>query len=286
MTYGLTELPPGWAVAFALVLGLVVGSFLNVVILRLPRMMELAWEREARAVLGQPGEKDAPQARYDLWRPGSHCPHCGRGVRPLENIPLLGFLWLRARCPGCGGRISWQYPAVELLTGLLFALVVWHFGPGLDAVFALAFTAILMAAAGIDARTQLLPDSLTLPLLWLGLLANLGEQFAALDAAVLGAVAGYLSLWLVYHAFRLLTGKEGMGHGDFKLLAALGAWMGWQALPFVLLLASLAGAAVGITLILLRGRDRNLPIPFGPYLAGAGFLALLWGDASMRWYLG
>ncbi|WP_025367580.1 prepilin peptidase [Thioalkalivibrio paradoxus] len=278
-----TEVPAAWAIPAVAVLGLIVGSFLNVVIHRLPRMMQREWEHEARAILEQPEAPESP--RYDLWWPRSQCPHCGRAIRARENIPVLSFLLLRARCPGCGGRISWQYPLVELLTAALFAVTVWQLGVGIAGLAALALTGVLIAAAGVDARTTLLPDQLTLPLLWLGLVANLFGLFTDLESAVIGAVAGYLALWAVYHGFRLLTGKEGMGFGDFKLLAALGAWLGWQALPLILLLASLAGAIVGIALILLRGRDRNVPIPFGPYLAAAGWLALIWGDTLIAAYL-
>jgi leader peptidase (prepilin peptidase) / N-methyltransferase len=273
-----------WAVPLAALAGLMIGSFLNVVIHRLPLMMQREWEQEARAVLEQPAP-DAEPRRYDLWWPRSQCPQCSREIRARENIPVLSFLLLRGRCPGCATRISWQYPLVEMLTAVLFAATIWHFGATAAGLAALLFTGFLVAAAGIDARTTLLPDQLTLPLLWLGLAANHFGLFTDLESAVIGAMAGYLSLWLVYHGFRLLTGKEGMGYGDFKLLAALGAWLGWQALPMILLLASLVGAIVGITLILARGRDRDIPIPFGPYLAAAGWLALIWGDALLALYL-
>ncbi|HSM26955.1 MAG TPA: A24 family peptidase [Thioalkalivibrio sp.] len=279
------ELAPAWAIIpLAAVFGLLIGSFLNVVIHRLPRMMESEWEHEARRLL-EPDREHPESTRYDLWSPRSQCPHCERPIRPHENVPVLSFLLLRGRCPGCGRHISWQYPAVELLTAALFAVAILHFGASTAGLAALALTAVLIAAAGIDARTTLLPDQLTLPLLWLGLITNYFGLFTDLESAVLGAVVGYLSLWLVYHAFRLATGKEGMGYGDFKLLAALGAWLGWQALPMILLLASLVGAIVGIALILLRGRDRNIPIPFGPYLAAAGWLVLLWGDSLITVYL-
>ncbi len=277
--------PTAWMIAIAGLFGLIIGSFLNVVIHRLPRMMEQAWEQEARAVLDPTLSAPAPAPRFDLWWPGSACPHCARPIRAHENIPLFSYLLLRGRCPGCSQRISWQYPLVELLTAVLFAVCIAHFGVTIGGVAALAFTGVLVAAAGIDARTTLLPDQLTLPLLWLGLAVNSFGVFTDLESAVIGAMAGYLSLWLVYQGFRLLTGKEGMGYGDFKLLAALGAWLGWQALPMILLLASLVGAVVGITLILLRGRDRNVPIPFGPYLAAAGWLALIGGDRLLAVYL-
>ncbi|WP_018939034.1 MULTISPECIES: A24 family peptidase [unclassified Thioalkalivibrio] len=272
----------GWALPVAGVFGLLIGSFLNVVIARLPVMLEREWETEARAILEHAPNDE--RERFDLIRPRSRCPQCQRPIRALENVPILSFLFLRGRCPGCGTRISWQYPAVEALTALLFVVTVWHLGPGSAGLLALVFTAVLIAASGIDARTTLLPDQLTLPLLWLGLLVNIPGTFTDLQSAVIGAAAGYLTLWLIFHGFRLLTGKEGMGFGDFKLLAALGAWLGWQALPVILLLASLVGAVVGIALILLRGRDRNIPIPFGPYLAAAGWLALIWGDELLALY--
>lgn len=278
------EAASGWIIPSAILFGLVVGSFLNVVIHRLPIMMHREWEQEARAVLDLPPATEQPD-RYDLWWPRSQCPACDRPIRAHENIPVLSFILLRGRCPGCATRISWQYPAVELLTALLFAITVWHFGPTPAGLAALLFTGILIAAAGIDARTTLLPDQLTLPLLWFGLACNYFGLFTDLESAVLGAIAGYLSLWTIYHGYRLLTGKEGMGFGDFKLLAALGAWLGWQALPAILLLASLVGAVVGISLILLRGRDRNIPIPFGPFLAAAGWMALIWGDFLETFYL-
>jgi leader peptidase (prepilin peptidase) / N-methyltransferase len=278
------EVVHAWALPLAAVFGLMIGSFLNVVIHRLPLMMQREWEQEARAVLEQSDPTGEPQ-RFDLWWPRSRCPECSREIRASENIPVLSFLLLRGRCPGCAAHISWQYPLVELLTAVLFTVTIWHFGPTAAGLAALLFTGVLVAASGIDARTTLLPDQLTLPLLWLGLAANHFGLFTDLESAVIGAMAGYLSLWLVYHGFRLLTGKEGMGYGDFKLLAAIGAWLGWQALPVVLLLASLVGAIVGIALILLRGRDRNIPIPFGPYLAAAGWLGLIWGDALLAFYL-
>ncbi len=278
------EAASGWIIAAAALFGLVVGSFLNVVIYRLPIMMQREWEQEARAVLDLPSP--SPQRdRYNLWWPRSRCPVCERPIKAHENIPILSFLFLRGRCPGCSTHISWQYPVVESVTALLFVVTAWHFGPTPTGLTALLFTGILIAAAGIDARTTLLPDQITLPLLWFGLACNYFGLFTDLESAVIGAIAGYLSLWTIYHGYRLLTGKEGMGFGDFKLLAALGAWLGWQALPAILLLASMVGAIVGIGLILLRGRDRNIPIPFGPFLAAAGWLALIWGDVLQTFYL-
>ena len=264
------------------VLGLVVGSFLNVVIHRLPRMMEREWRRQCAELEGRAAADDA---RYDLWWPPSSCPHCGHRLGILENIPLLSFFWLRGRCRACGAPIGVRYPLVEGLTALLSAFTAWHFGFGWPGGLALLLVWGLIALTFIDLDTQLLPDDLTLPLLWLGVLANVGGLFTDLSSSVIGAAAGYLSLWSVYWLFKLVTGREGMGHGDFKLLAALGAWLGWQKLPAILFLSSLAGAAVGITLIIAARQGRHTPIPFGPYLAGGGLAALYWGDALARFYL-
>ncbi len=273
------------------ILGLTVGSFLNVVIHRLPIMMKRAWADECREWLSADGEVPAGAAEgissepYNLVVPRSQCPNCQHKITALENIPVLSYLILRGRCAGCRAPISPQYPIIEALAGLLSLTVAWRFGYGGETFAALIFTWALIALAGIDFHTKLLPDSITLPVLWFGLLANMGGMFADLQSSVLGAVFGYLSLWTVYHVFRLVTGKEGMGHGDFKLLAMLGAWTGWQFLPLILLLSSVVGAAVGISLIVIRGRDRNIPLPFGPFLAVAGWIALLWGAEISRWYL-
>jgi leader peptidase (prepilin peptidase)/N-methyltransferase len=270
------------------ILGLIVGSFLNVVIHRVPLMLQRQWRSECRELLEleKSTSADANEtARFNLVVPGSHCPHCGHKIRAYENIPLLSYLVLGGKCSACGGRISLRYPAVELLSGLLALAVAWQFGFTVQTLSALIFTWTLIALSGIDIDHQLLPDNITLPLLWLGLSLSLGAVFVELREAVIGAAAGYLSLWLVYHAFRLLTGKEGMGYGDFKLFAVIGAWLGWAALPLVILLSSLVGAAVGLSLILLRGRDRSVPIPFGPYLAAAGWIAMLWGDRIVGTYL-
>ena len=258
----LSETP--WAfVLLAGILGLLVGSFLNVVIHRLPIMMERAWRTQC-----------------------SRCPHCGHAISALENIPIISYLWLRGRCAGCGKPISARYPLVELSTALLSGITAWHFGFGWAAGAALLLTWALIALTLIDYDHQLLPDDITLPFLWIGLLLSLYGVFTTNStSSIVGAVAGYLSLWSVYILFKWVTGKEGMGYGDFKLLAMLGAWMGWQALPVVIILSSVVGAAVGITLIIFRGRDKNIPIPFGPYLATAGWLALLWGhDITHRYF--
>ncbi len=271
---------------FSGLLGLVVGSFLNVVAHRLPAMMERAWRRECREWLAD--EEDAPpdeEAPLTLSHPPSRCPHCGHRITAKENIPVLSWLLLRGRCAGCGQAISPRYPLVEAMTALLSVAVAWHFGVTWQTAAGLGFTWALIALTLIDFDVQLLPDSITQPLLWAGLLLTLAPLFATPRDAILGAVAGYLSLWSVFQAFKLLTGKEGMGYGDFKLLAVFGAWFGWQYLPQVLIVSSIVGAAVGIGLILFRGRDRSIPIPFGPYLAAAGWIALMWGDAINNAYL-
>ncbi|MFN2348737.1 MAG: A24 family peptidase [Thioalkalivibrio sp.] len=268
---------------------LLVGSFLNVVIHRLPVMMERQWRHEATEFLNAEGHAlsgSGDRTPYNLWAPRSACPDCGHQITALENIPLLSYLFLRGRCSECGAHIPLRYPLVEAVTALLSVAVVWHFGFSWQAAGSLVFTWALIALAVIDLRTTLLPDSITLPLLWLGLVLNLGALYTDTASSLIGAVAGYMSLWLVYQAFRLLTGKEGMGFGDFKLFALIGAWLGWQLLPLVILLSSLVGAIVGISLILFQGRDKAQPIPFGPYLAAAGFIALLWGNDIMALYLG
>ncbi len=262
--------------------GLIIGSFLNVVILRLPVRMEWGWRQQAREVLELPEAGNDP-APPGIVVKGSHCPKCGTAIKPWHNIPLIGFALLRGRCKACGTGISWQYPLVELLTALAFLACWWKFGLSWELLWAMIFSAVLMAGAGIDFRTQLLPDSLTLPLLWLGLLLNTQGAFASPTDAVIGAAAGYLSLWSVFWLFKLITGKEGMGYGDFKLLAALGAWMGWQALLGIILLSSVVGAVIGGVILAVTGRDRNVPIPFGPFLAAAGWLMLILGDRLAAW---
>ncbi len=264
--------------AFALaagLLGLIVGSFLNVVIHRLPKMMHAQWAAQAADF---DGRTPAPQAPYNLWVPASQCPVCAAPIGMLQNIPVVSYLVLRGKCAHCASRISPRYPVVEALTGVLSLWVAVHFGWGLEAAGALVLVWFLVALSFIDADTSLLPDCITLPLLWLGLLLNLNAGFAPLRDAVIGACAGYLSLWLVYWAFKLATGREGMGYGDFKLLAALGAWLGWKMLLPIVLLSSLSGAILGIALIILARHGRNVPIPFGPYLAVAGFFTLLYGQ--------
>ena len=273
---------PGFLATAVLLLGLCVGSFLNVVIHRVPLMLEREWRRECRTLLAlEPAPAEAP---LSLVRPASRCPSCQAPIRPWHNIPVVSWLALRGRCASCRAPISIQYPLVEALTGVLSLACALRFGwtPALGA--ALVLTWALVALSVIDLRTQLLPDTITLPLLWLGLLLSIGGTFTKAPAAIIGAAAGYLSLWSVYHAFRWVTGKEGMGYGDFKLLAALGAWFGWKALPMLVLLSSAVGAVVGLALILLRKHDRNVPIPFGPYLALAGWIVLMGGrEISTVW---
>jgi len=269
--------------ATSLVLGLIVGSFLNVVIHRLPKMMEREWRLQCAEL---DGRECAVTERYNLVLPPSSCPHCGHRIGALENVPLLSYLWLRGRCAACRRPIGVRYPVVEAVTGLISAWAAWHFGFGWTAGAALVLCWALIALTFIDFDTQLLPDDITLPLLWLGLLVNMGGLFTDLRSAVIGAMAGYLALWSVYWLFKLVTGKEGMGYGDFKLLAALGAWLGWQLLPAIILLASVVGAVVGIALILFARHGRSVPIPFGPYLAGGGVVALFWGQALTQAYLG
>ncbi|MGB5472705.1 MAG: A24 family peptidase [Gammaproteobacteria bacterium] len=267
------------------VLGLLVGSFLNVVIYRLPIMINRAWSRECSELQGNPEPDNGSQPIYNLVIPASSCPHCQRPIRAVENIPLLSYLLLRGRCAGCGTTIPRRYPSIELVTALLSAVVAMHYGFGREALAALLFTWALIPLFMIDFDHQILPDSITLPLLWAGLLLSLFGVFVDSATSIIGAAAGYLSLWSIYHLFKLLTGKEGMGYGDFKLLGAIGAWVGWQQLPIVILFSSVVGAAIGIGLILLKGRDHNQPMPFGPFLAAAGWLTLLWGQDIISLYL-
>jgi leader peptidase (prepilin peptidase)/N-methyltransferase len=285
-------------VGSAFLLSLVIGSFLNVVIHRLPIMLDRQWRAQAREMLtapdspAPPTEREPAEERYNLIVPRSACPHCGAPILAHQNIPVISWLLLGGKCASCKAKISPRYPIVELATAMLSAAAVWKFGFQWQSVAALFLTWALVALTVIDLDHQILPDVITLPLLWLGLLASLAWQPGLVPpvptdpaSAILGAAAGYLSLWSVYWAFKLLTGKEGMGYGDFKLFGALGAWMGWQMLPLVLLLSAFTGAAVGIALIVARGRDRNIPIPFGPYLAAAGWIAMMWGPQIVGGYL-
>lgn len=273
---------PALFAGLVFLLGLLVGSFLNVVVHRLPRMMEAEWRAQCAELRGESVDAGEP---YNLAVPRSACPACGHRITALENVPVLSWLWLRGRCSACAAPIGARYPLVELLTGLLSAAVAWKWGWSVQTLGALLLVWGLIALTFIDLDTTLLPDSLTLPLIWLGLLFNLDGRFASLHDAVVGAIAGYLVLWSVYWLFKLATGKDGMGYGDFKLLAAIGAWLGWQLLPVTLLLASVVGAVVGIAMIVFVKHDRRVPIPFGPYLAGGGLVALFFGADLTRAYL-
>ncbi|MGH8224354.1 MAG: prepilin peptidase, partial [Woeseiaceae bacterium] len=274
---------PPLFVAAVFVASLLVGSFLNVVIHRLPIMMEREWRAQCAEVAEQPA-RDLPEGPFDLVTPRSRCPNCGAMITAAQNIPILSYLLLRGRCAHCKARIPLRYPVVEGFTALATAFVAWHFGFGWEAAAAIGMTWALIAISVIDIDHQLIPDSISLPLLWAGLVLSLfhplpgaGRLFIEPESSIVGALAGYLTLWSIYHLFRLLTGKEGMGYGDFKLLAALGAWLGWQMLPLIILLSALVGAVVGVSLIVLKRHDRQVPIPFGPYLAAAGWIAMLYG---------
>lgn len=273
---------PALFTGLVFLLGLLVGSFLNVVIHRLPKMMETEWQAQCAELRG---EVPATAAAYNLATPRSACPACGHGITALENIPILSWLVLRGRCSACGVVIGKRYPLVEFLTGLLSAAVAWKWGMGLETLGALCLVWTLIALTFIDFDTTLLPDSLTLPLIWLGLLFNLNGYFAPLHDAVIGAIVGYLVLWSVYWLFKLATGKDGMGYGDFKLLAAIGAWLGWQMLPVTILFSSVVGAAIGIAMVVFVKHDSRVPIPFGPYLAGGGLIALFFGADLTQAYL-
>ncbi|MFO1396258.1 MAG: A24 family peptidase [Burkholderiales bacterium] len=275
-------LDPTVALYVAAVVGLCVGSFLNVVIHRLPLMMERAWVRDCADLRG---EEPPPATRYNLVVPRSACPSCGHRITALENIPVVSWLVLRGRCSQCKTAISARYPAVELLGGLVAVAAMWKFGPTWQGIAACVMLWTLLALTFIDFDTQYLPDDLTLPLLWAGLLANLNGLFTTLPEAVTGAVVGYLTLWSIYWLFKIIRGKEGMGHGDFKLLAALGAWLGWKMLPLIVLGSSVVGAFIGISLVVFKGRDHNIPLAFGPYLAIAGMLALFFGQPFVKIYL-
>ncbi|SEL45614.1 prepilin peptidase [Nitrosovibrio tenuis] len=274
---------PAFLISFCSLIGLVAGSFLNVVIIRLPKMLERDWARHCAGFRAETVEVLPP---YNIVTPRSACLHCGHKITALENIPVMSYVLLRGRCSQCHASISLRYPAVELLTALTSGYIAWHFGYGFATLATLAFTWTMIVLAFIDIDTQLLPNDITVPLLWAGLLVNLANTFTSIHSAVLGAVAGYISLWSIYWGFKLVTGREGMGYGDFKLLAAIGAWLGWQMLPLVILVSSIAGTIVGILLITVAKRGRHEPIPFGPYLAGGGFVALLWGSQINEAYWG
>ncbi|MDD5275802.1 MAG: A24 family peptidase [Methylovulum sp.] len=279
---------PALCAALAGLVGLLVGSFLNVVIYRLPVMMQRGWRRDCVEYLGLdpqayalPGQDEV----FNLVLPLSRCPSCQTPIKPYQNIPVISYVFLKGRCAACQTPISLRYPLIEAFTGVASLIVAWHFGYTALTVFALLLTWSLIALSFIDIDHQLLPDSIILPLMWLGLLLSLSGLFTDAHASIIGAAAGYLILWSVYHLFKLVTGKEGMGYGDFKLLALLGAWLGWQYLPMIILLSSLVGAVLGTLMIVLKRQDRNNPIPFGPYLAAAGWIALLWGKELNQLYL-
>lgn len=291
-TIALLQASPMLYLAVVFVLGLLVGSFLNVVILRLPRMLHRQWQTDCLEYLTEhhprhlkSGEPPAEAAPFNLLTPASRCPHCGHAIRARENIPIISYLLLRGRCASCRTPIAVRYPIIELVSGLLAALTAWQFGVTPLAAFAILLSWALIVLTVIDYDHFYLPDNIVLPMLWLGLLLNSQGLFTDIYSALFGAMAGYLALWSVYQLFKLLTGKEGMGYGDFKLLAMLGAWLGWQMLPAVILLSSVVGAGVGITLILFNKHQAGKPIPFGPYLAAAGWIALLWGPQLNQAYL-
>lgn len=280
---------PAYLYPLLLVVGLCIGSFLNVVIHRLPKMLEQEWRSQCEDMLEVPESQRAESQPLGLAKPRSRCPHCGHQITALENIPVISYLLLGGKCSSCKAKIAIRYPMVEMVTAFLSVLTVLLLEPSTGSLLALLLVWALIALAVIDFDTQLLPDRITMPLLWLGLIVNHAGQLTDFESAFWGAIAGYMVLWLVYHAFRLTTGKEGMGYGDFKLLGALGAWLGWQMLPAIILLSSLVGAVVGISMIVFGGRGREVPIPFGPYLAAAGILALWWGpQINHAWmhYLG
>jgi leader peptidase (prepilin peptidase) / N-methyltransferase len=278
------QIYPEFLIATAGLIGLMIGSFLNVVIYRLPIMMERAWRKECREYLELDPEEQNQEV-FNLTLPFSRCPNCHARIKAYQNIPIISYIFLKGHCANCKAHISIRYPLIEAFTGLCSAIVAWHFGYNIETLFALLLTWSLIALSAIDIDHQLLPDSITLPLLWLGLLLSLFSFFTDTHSSVIGAVIGYLSLWIVFQAYKLITGKEGMGFGDFKLLALFGAWLGWQFIPIIILLSSLVGAVIGIAMIILIKRDHTIPIPFGPYLAAAGWLALLWGDDINQFYL-
>ena len=270
--------------ALVVIIGLIVGSFLNVVIYRLPLMMEKEWREQCTEFLDLENSKQ--EVKLNLSVPASSCPDCGHKIRAWENIPVISYLLLKGKCASCKTHISAEYPLIETITAILSVGIAYHYGVSWQTLSALFFTWALISLTMIDFHKQLLPDNIVFPLLWSGILINMFGTFVDLESSVIGAIAGYLVLWSVYHLFRILTGKEGMGYGDFKLLAALGAWMGWKMLPLILILSSFVGAAIGIAMIVFARHDKNIPIPFGPYLAIAGWIALLWGEAITTIWLG
>ncbi|MCF6203561.1 MAG: A24 family peptidase [Methylococcaceae bacterium] len=282
--FSILQSSPLLLTSIVFVIGLMIGSFLNVVIYRLPVMMQRGWKKECLEYLeqAQPKEDNEP---FNLTLPLSRCPGCNTAIKPYQNIPVLSYLFLQGKCANCKVHISLRYPLIESFTGIVSAVVAWHFGYSIEMLFALLLTWSLVALSFIDIDHQLLPDSINFPLLWLGLFLSLFSIYTDPSSSIIGALAGYLSLWSVYQGFKIVTGKEGMGYGDFKLLAVFGAWLGWQYLPLIILLSSLVGAIIGISMVVFVKKDKNIPIPFGPYLAVAGWIALLWGDKINSLYL-
>jgi leader peptidase (prepilin peptidase) / N-methyltransferase len=266
-------------------IGLLVGSFLNVVVYRLPVMMQLSWRKDCQEYLGLASEPPLAEEPFNLVFPLSRCPACNTPIKPYQNIPVISYIFLQGKCANCNNPISLRYPIIEAFTALTSFIIAWHFGFTPQTGFALLLTWSLIALSFIDIDQQLLPDSITLPALWLGLFLSVFGLFTDSHASIIGAIVGYLVLWSVYHLFKLATGKEGMGYGDFKLLALFGAWLGWQSLPIIILLSSLVGAVIGIAMIVFSRHDRNTPIPFGPYLATAGWIALIWGNDINQFYV-
>ena len=281
----LLQAQPVFFVITMALLGLIVGSFLNVVIYRLPKMMQQDWHDQCCDLLEIKNEKGKEQQNINLVFPGSSCPVCQHKITALENIPVISYLYLKGRCKSCKAKISPQYPLIEILTGLTTAYITWHFGFSLQSLFAVLLTWALICLSVIDLEHSLLPDDITLPFMWLGLACNIFGVFTDITSSLIGAMLGYSILWLIFMSFKVVTGKEGMGYGDFKLLALLGAWLGWQSLPLIILLSSIAASLIGIIMIIFRGRDKSAAFPFGPYLAIAGWITLLWGEELIGTYL-
>ncbi|QBY04840.1 prepilin peptidase [Thalassotalea sp. HSM 43] len=285
----LFEQSPGFYYSFALILGLIIGSFLNVVIFRLPKMIEAEWDCECREFLAdalKDSAKDKEPQTVTLSKPASTCPKCGHKIKVWENIPVISWLLLRGKCSSCANPISARYPIIETITGISTVVIAMHFGVSWQAAVMMVLSWCLITLTMIDFDKMILPDQITLPLVWIGLILGLNNVFVSLDQAVIGAIAGYMSLWSIYWLFKIVTGKEGMGYGDFKLFAVFGAWFGWQVLPMLILMASLVGAIVGISLMVFKSHEGSKPIPFGPYLAVAGWITALWGEGIWAWYMG
>ncbi len=279
------QMHPDVLIIFMAILGLIIGSFLNVVIYRLPIMMEHEWRTQCRDLLNLADKHEEIHEPFNLFTPRSRCPQCNHNISAMENIPVISYLLLKGKCRVCNSPISIRYPLVEAVSGLLTAYIAWHFGYSIQMIFAVLLTWALICLCMIDIDRQLLPDDITLPFLWLGIACNMFGIFTDIYSSLAGAMVGYGSLWLIYIAFKFVTGKEGMGYGDFKLLALLGGWLGWQMLPLIILLSSMLGAVIGIYLIIFRVHDKNIPIPFGPYLAISGWIALIWGREIITAYL-